>query len=240
MSPRNIECPKRQPSNLLNEVLERRMLLYVLAAGSALAAVPAAQARVIFTSSNIVYHGHTIAIDLNNDGVTDFNFSVIVTGGCGTESRGYCNFFMEMRGAAASNLVEMGPEGGQAALIKGSKIGSGNDYSDKGDMVAFLSEPSGQFLTGSWLNVTNRFLGVKFIIGGQIHYGWIGFRGVSGIESAAFAGWAYETTPNKPIAAGDRGEAGDSAFLQSAAPTSLQLLALGHTGIADRQRRIAA
>jgi hypothetical protein len=228
----------RKGMSLLGEILERRMLLYVMAAGSALAAVPAAQGRVVFTSSNTVYHGHTITIDLNNDGVTDFNFFVIGTGGCGTESRGYCNFFMEMRGAAASNLVEMGPDGGQAALIKGAKIGSGNDFSDKGDMVAFLSEPSGQFLTGSWLNVTNRFLGVKFIIGGQVHYGWIGFRGVSGIERAAFAGWAYETTPNKPIAAGDRGLA-DSATLRQPVPTSLQLLAMGHTGIADRQRRIA-
>ena len=74
MSPRNIEHPKRQSASLLDEVLERRMLLYVLAAGTALSGASAAQAKVVFTPSNAVLVGpySVLQIDLDNDGVTDF------------------------------------------------------------------------------------------------------------------------------------------------------------------------
>jgi len=42
----------RNAMSLLDEVLERRMLLYVLAAGATLAGVPSAQAKVVFTPSS--------------------------------------------------------------------------------------------------------------------------------------------------------------------------------------------
>jgi hypothetical protein len=65
---------KRQRPSLLEEVLERRMLLYVLAAGATLAGASSAQAKAVFTRSDFVLslpNGH-LAIDLNNDGTTDF------------------------------------------------------------------------------------------------------------------------------------------------------------------------
>ena len=64
---------KRLRPSLLDEVLERRMLLYVLAAGATLAgASGAAQSRVVFTPSNVVLSTGSLQIDLNNDGTTDF------------------------------------------------------------------------------------------------------------------------------------------------------------------------
>ena len=94
---------------------------------------------------------------------------------------------------------------------------------------------------GFFLDTTNRFLGVQFLINGQVHYGWIGFRSVKATPmlAATLGGCAYETESNTPIIAGDTGRGeGDSAALQ-AGPTSLELLAAGHTAIAERRRRIA-
>jgi len=136
--------------------------------------------------------------------------------------------------AKSSGAILTSQGGGPAALRKGSKIGMPDNFNSQ-DTEQVLAEES----FGNFANVINRFLGVRFLIDGQVHYGWIGFRSVSPGPTAKLAGWAYETEPNKPIAAGDRGEAADSASVPSAAPTSLQLLAMGHTGIADRQRRIA-
>ena len=77
------------------------------------------------------------------------------------------------------------------------------------------------------------------MIDGEIHYGWIGFRSTD-LGVAKLAGWAYETEPNTPIIVGDRGAANSaSGGFQIAEPTSLQLLAMGHTAVADRQRRLA-
>ena len=63
---------KRRSVSLLDEVLERRMLVYALAAGATLAGASAAQAKVVFTPNNTVLKENRILqIDLNNDGVTD-------------------------------------------------------------------------------------------------------------------------------------------------------------------------
>jgi hypothetical protein len=78
----------RKGMSLLDEVLERRMLLYVLAAGTALAGASIAQAKVVFTRTNIVYRSSTIQIDLNNDGNIDFDFGVSESGWWGSRSHG--------------------------------------------------------------------------------------------------------------------------------------------------------
>jgi hypothetical protein len=233
----------RKGMSLLDEVLERRMLLYVLAAGATLAGVPAAQARVVFTLSDAVFGPRSrnpLDIDLNNDGTVDFLLAYSEGGTCTSNGR-VCYTELRMFDArpSGSNLVLRG-EIYQAALTKGQTIGRGDNFSPFGFMAGLSSSGGGGF--GSWANVTNRFLGVKFQVNGQTHYGWIGFRNVKADNHAiraVLAGWAYETDPNKAIIAGDKG-LDDSATLGVIEPTSLELLALGHTGIADRQKRISA
>ena len=92
---------------------------------------------------------------------------------------------------------------------------------------------------GKWENVTNRFLGVKFRIGNEAHYGWIGFRyvNVSPGVYAALGGWAYETEADKAILAGDKGS---GSITGSINPTSLEILAAGHTAIVERRRAFQA
>jgi len=53
---------------------------------------------------------------------------------------------------------------------------------------------------GLWFGATNRYLGVKFSIDGETHYGWARFN--AGAGYAQLTGYAYETVPNKPIPAG--------------------------------------
>ncbi len=69
------------------------------------------------------------------------------------------------------------------------------------------------------------YLGVTFsmVVGGDMHYGWIGIVRTD-IELDAFA-WGYETDAGVPIAAG------------VPEPGSLALLALGAAGVAGRRRR---
>ena len=75
------------------------------------------------------------------------------------------------------------------------------------------------------------FIGVRTIIDGNTHYGWIGIQ-ITALDDANDAltgfvtGYAYETTPDLGIAAG-----------AIPAPGTAALLALGAVGVSSRKRR---
>ena len=242
---------------LLDEVLERRLLLYALAAGATFAAAPPAVGKVVFTPHKQTLeaaYGYELGIDLNNDGVVDFMlFDTVQTisitcsdgltrlSGHPPDSSG-CTFR-----EGQLRLADVGPRGEvvdspshyPADLGPGARIGPGSVFRkpiNYGSLeVGYIRSAS----KGNFINVTDKFLGVKFAINGRAHYGWIGFSSVDSNFAATLIGWAYETEPDKPIVAGDRGEKGDAVALLMPGPTSLKLLAMGHSAVADRQRRIA-
>ena len=254
---------RRHPS-LLDEVLERRMLLYVLAAGAALAGVGAGttEGKVIFTPSSVALTNRgcvferatsSLEIDLNNDGTTDFTINdscttIYITGTARRRPLGseYNVYFLSAQGAVTGNSLESAGDGRLKALPDGARIPMGN-FAVQGNMVA---QREGSNPSGSFVNVQYRFLGVRFLINGQVHYGWIGFRSVKGFTATLY-GWAYETEPNTPIFAGLSAAIGElekqpalpsaeQPALRSTEPTSLQLLAAGHVAVADWRRRNAA
>jgi hypothetical protein len=74
--------------------------------------------------------------------------------------------------------------------------GVGSQYSDLGPWV------------GKGKGVRNRYLGLKFVVHGKVHYGWARFSVTLAHHrqyddvSGTLTGYAYETVPNKPIIAG--------------------------------------
>jgi hypothetical protein len=59
---------------------------------------------------------------------------------------------------------------------------------------------------GAWANggngVRNRYIGIRFTIKNQIHYGWARISVSKWPFATTLTGYAYETIPNKPIIAG--------------------------------------
>ncbi len=82
-----------------------------------------------------------------------------------------------------------------------------------------------RYTRGPWLNVSHRYLGLKFIIKGKVHYGWARLNVQSGV--ATLTGYSYETIPNKPIIAG-KPKGPDVITLE---PASLGHLARGASGL---------
>jgi len=85
-----------------------------------------------------------------------------------------------------------------------------NDY---GGFILILS--TGR--TGEFYN-DRGFVGLKFDADDGIHYGWIDVEGIQSSPTIQIRGWAYETEPNKAIAAGAIPE-----------PSSISLLLLSGT-----------
>jgi hypothetical protein len=217
----------------LTERLESQLLLYTLAASAALLMPCVAQAEVVFTPSSAALHGiGNLAIDLDNDGTVDVTIRV-----------GHCNSFsgyqkvgcISAYGASRFNQIEMSgfPFTRAAALPTGTTV----DASSPFRVRAFMGTGFGSDYYGHWSHVANRFLGVKFVINGQVHFGWIGFRSVYGARAltAKLAGWAYETIPDTLIVTGRVGTSAQPTA--SIHPTSMELLAAGHTAIDQRRKR---
>lgn len=255
---------KRQRAQVESK-LERKLLAYAAVAGAAgvgiLAAAQPAEGKVVYTAVNSEI-SPAFALDLNGDGVNDFN---LIRWGAATSSAGFdylqvCHdellrlshqCISSTFDPNASNLVRTTVAGGAAVLPFGANIGPGQQWGGKGvaelmgmhivRRIGSLSTTSQRWL-GAWANggkgVANKYLGLKFKIGNQFHYGWarVTFKintGISGY-TATITGYAYETIPGKAILAGSTSGTAESAELQMPASrdeSSLGMLALGSWGL---------
>jgi hypothetical protein len=195
-------------------------------------AVPA-EAKIIYTPTHRTIKTHDIVhLNLNHDRIGDFlisNHSFCSSDICGRTLRAL---------PAKSQNGVVGAKGIGGAfdaygLKRGAKIGPRQPFSGK--LMAASGTEYGS--VGQFFNVSDRYLGLKFVIKGKIHYGWARFSVIlgGGHITAALTGYAYETIPKKPIIAGSTNSAeiadnlsGSASMDASAAEKSaLGLLAMG-------------
>ncbi len=240
---------------MLSGSLHDRLNMYALAAGAAgvgaLALAPAAGAKVIYTPVHRhLLLNHPLPLDLNGDGAVDFTISRNLFQNRGS-TKGNWNTSTRLAALPASSrnriagfISKPSPQPSllshQAyAMYDLSQIGpsilfSGGFMAKRWRSITY--EP--WFCVGlSWTNVKNRFLGLKFLISGQVHYGWArlsescNLKGAVGEGARALlTGYAYETVADKPIVAGKT----KGPEVVTVQPTSLGRLAQGSTGRSEK------
>jgi hypothetical protein len=245
----NSKCLADSVKKIGPKNLNRQISLYSLAAAaagvSALALVQPAQGSVVVTKTNIqINFGNQASIDLNKDGVNDFTLADI--------GANYDHFFyhtfaaipLEGGKVMGGNRGVFGPYA--SALVKGAGIGPSAHFSSSPALGQLTVErlagtaSASTFTTyyGKWKPGTGvHYLGVKFLIKGATHYGWIRLEMTAGMDGTVTE-YAYETVTNKKITAGQTTDSSDETVAsnpddtprQSAA--SLGMLALGVDGLA--------
>jgi len=223
----------RVPVSLLPG-LDRRLGTYAITAAAAgcLASAPLAAAEVVYTSANVQLANGTTFLDLNADGLKDFNIANQYLF-YGSVSALFRRQKLAVGGNTGASVILSGGHGSAAALAAGAVIGSGKNFKPVhnvnkqmlfGTYAVSASGITISTVRGNWDGVADRFLGLKFLISGQVHYGWARLSTKTtrrGGFSAVLTGYAYETTPNQSIMAGQ--VSGASAQK----PGSLGQLALG-------------
>jgi|SRR5579863_9773070 len=205
---------KRQSRNL-SSGLEHRLDLYALAASAAgvgvLALAQPSEAKIVYTHVHkSITPTHTIPLDLNHDGMTDFRFKDIhyTTSQFGFSHIGILSVVPAQHGNVVEGYSQFNRQYG-SALKAGVSIGPKGPFKTGPKLMARVFSDTGAHhdvssCSGPWSKAVDRYLGVKFLIKGKAHFGWARLN-VSCPGSdvvGTLTGYAYETVANKPIIAG--------------------------------------
>jgi len=203
----------------LSKSLHQRLNAYALAASAAgagvLALAPPAEAKIVYTKAHVVV-GRPFALDLNHYGIVDFYILIAYSESHYKHELSVCQVMSSYHGpfcrSSPTNeirAVESVNREFAAALHPSAKI-------QRGDRFGYVLPMGGlrglnkttYFWYGPWVDggkgVRDRYLGLKFKIKGQFHFGWarITVKTTSDNFKAIVTGYAYETIPGKAIVAG--------------------------------------
>jgi hypothetical protein len=242
----------RKTANL-SQSTNHQLHMYALAASAAgvgiLALAQAAEAKIVYTPANVSINPHVpYKLDLNHDRIADFTFSIYTFSHSGSGGR---EFFATMivGGAQKSNAEVVGSKGLARAFGPGRRIGlkaAVKGYALMGHCLKQVNSMSSVDTSrGNWLNVTNRYLGLRFTVKGKTHFGWARLTVAGCAVNANLTGYAYETIPNKPIVTGKtKGpdhasieESNSSLNLPTPQPPTLGALATGTPGLSIWRRK---
>jgi hypothetical protein len=234
----------------LSAKLNKGLVSYVAAASAAgvgmLAGAISAEAEVVYTPANtpITYANSPVALDLNNDGTADFELTNFISSYHSTGSA-----HLKVGPAQPGNGIWAVPGHSTqlaAPVFWGVVVGLGREFhaaSAYMDKVRFdrYGIDASYGVWGKGKPLAGSYLGLKFTIGGQVHYGWarLTVRAEGKGITATLTGYAYETVPNRPIITGmthgtldiDEMQLDPSALgAPQPTPSSLGNLALGAIG----------
>jgi hypothetical protein len=251
----------RKPAQL-SQSINQRLSVYTLTATAAgvglMALTQPVQAKIIYTPAHAKFTQFPpVTLDLNNDGTADF---MLALGGRANSAAASQYAFVYAPRSNPSNQAIAAAKGAYepaVALRAGSRIGPGRLFGDEDILVEHYStfgrNSSATDWEGQWADggkgLKNRYLGLKFTVKGQVHFGWARVTVTTSGKTftATLTGYAYETIPNKSIIAGKTkgpDDAGAEQVGRVSTPTpqapTLALLALGSPGLSTWRRKESA
>jgi hypothetical protein len=202
--------------------LQKKYAAYALA-GAALVGASNADASVVYVDNGAegVISSDT-NYDINGDTVIDYavRFTVDLPVGVRIDSLDY-------------SQVAYDQVTGYAVALNAGDVVNGVERQYAGSNSSHTLIKTG-FSTneGNWPNNLNdaKFVGLKFNVGADTHYGWFRVGAEMSGPSARVYDWAYESTPDTAITAG-------AGAPEVPEPSTFALLALGAAGITALKRR---
>ena len=229
--------PSKRIKTLFSDSILQRLNAYALAAGAAgvsmLAASPA-EAKVVYTPAKVtVSLGGTLLYDLNPAGAPTAPF-LLAANFTSPASLYWDTISFNPRTSGARFVKGAGTSWSIAPMQKGAAIGPGRNFGGARGFVGTIGPYGG----GTYKNHDGfkfgqtTYIGFKFLISGETHYGWARVTlDYSNIPKrrliAHLTGYAYETTANLPI------KAGQTSGPAAAEPQAALQLPEGREGSAD-------
>jgi len=162
--------------------------------------------------------GTAYTVDLNNDGINDFTlaprFRTFTCGNC----RNLAAVFADRDSAIIRSTAQSWIADTVRGYALNTLIDSSLEWTNNLHVLSSITSncqicPSGRgnYLvrppaSGPWTNVSGKYLGLKIQVGSDFYYGWIklGVAIASYTVSITVMEYAYNSTPNQPILAGQK------------------------------------
>jgi hypothetical protein len=201
-----------------------RLLKYSAFAGTIIAAAGSANAQVVYTDiipdSTISLPDTVYLLDLNNDATTDF--WVGMNERVGTYYGGLVNYDIDAFGlvtlssnsAIGTSATPPQPLNYAKAFVMNDVIDdAGPFFQGSTNNNPLLGAAYGQItgiisssvMLGGFRGENNRFYGLKLLSGGNTYYGWVRVNCNDSANTFTIKDYAYESTPDQQILAGDTG-----------------------------------
>lgn len=185
-----------------NPTLNKKLKSYSALAGSLALMGSQADAQVIYTDiipdSTTNIGGNYYNLDLDNGGVFDFTIALNIASGTSTSQQVAIT-------PAGSNGVAGDTVGAYVypfAFYAGDTIKSTLQFNfgSNQSMASYFGAGNSY---GNFLATTDRYIGVQFYIGTQLHYGWARLDVDTVASQFTIKDYAYNATPNAYILAGE-------------------------------------
>ena len=190
----------------MNKELQKRLGKYT-AAAAALVGASGANAQIVYTDVNpdFAHPGNEIGygLDLDNDANFDFamfSADTVVTSG----ARVRYTVIAPYGTAAASNAIAgESPSGYDYALAlnSGDMIDATLNWIAATNTMAYNVDSNNPY-NENWNGVTDKYLGLKFVVAGNTHYGWARLDVQAVADVWTLKDYAFNGTPNGSITAG--------------------------------------
>jgi hypothetical protein len=197
--------------------LNKKIARYAALTGGAVAVAGAADAQIIYTDINpdVTVSGHQqgFQLDLNNDATVDFTIFILDDSASGTYAGlpytayyGVVGIFEDQAG----NEISINPDGNAKALAMNTAIDGNNSWGSAGTGyipmaynidILFMGQTI-NVADGEWLGENDKYLGLRFFAGPNVHYGWARLSVNTDANQFTIKDYAYNSTPNQSLQAG--------------------------------------
>lgn len=207
----------------MKKELQDKLSKYAAAAAAITAGVTGANAQVVYTdvdpdlTDDAVNNGGLVAygVDIDNDTNFDYILAARDTTIGGTSPRVRFTLIAPY-GTAGNAIAGETPSGYDYALALNSNdmIDNTLNWIAATNTMAYNVDSSNPY-NENWNGVTDKYLGLQFNTGGNTYYGWARLDVQAIGDVFTLKDYAYESTPNTGILAGDMGPAGiDDASME--------------------------
>jgi len=190
----------------MKENLQKRISKYTAVAGAVVSAA-GVHSQVVFTDVNpdvtvdAVNNGGfaPVGLDLNNDQTVDFIIAARDT----TIGANRIRFTLAAPYGAGNAIANANPGGYDYALALdvNTMVDATLTWLESTNTMAYNvndANPYDEF----WNGVTDKYLGLKFVVGGNTHYGWARLDVQAIGDVFTVKSYAYDATPNTGIMTG--------------------------------------